>query len=168
MWVGGEEVARHRGGFTSFTADLGVRADEEELTIVVRARDTRDEPQARGKQATWFANTHCQYTRTTGIWQTVWLESVPQAYLERPRITPDANVALDLDAPVRHGRVGQRVPAADPRRVGEVLVEVDVRRSRDVARLVLLATGRSAHEVAHVEDGDLAEHGVEFGDGDER
>jgi len=88
VWVGGEEVARHRGGFTSFTADLGVRDDEEELVITVRARDTRDEPQARGKQATWFANTECFYTRTTGIWQTVWLEPVPEAHIRSAHIEP--------------------------------------------------------------------------------
>ncbi len=56
-------------------------------------------------------------------------------------------VAAHTGAP--HGRlepcrVGQRVPAAGARRVGEVLVEVDVRRSGDVARLVLLAAGRAA------------------------
>ena len=61
----------------------------EEATIVVRARDTRHGPQARGKQSTWYANHGCHYTRTTGIWQTVWLEPVPDVHLRRPRITPD-------------------------------------------------------------------------------
>jgi beta-galactosidase/beta-glucuronidase len=49
VWVNGTEVARHRGGFTPFTADLGeVAVSGEELTIVVRARDSRHGVQARG------------------------------------------------------------------------------------------------------------------------
>ncbi|SOC53835.1 glycoside hydrolase family 2 protein [Ornithinimicrobium cerasi] len=123
VWLDGVEVGRHRGGHTSFTLDLtDALAGRRSATLVVRARDPRHEPLPRGKQATWFANTHCQYTRTTGIWQTVWLESVPTAYLERPRITPDANVALDLDATVRHGRVGQRVRAVLSDDAGQVAV----------------------------------------------
>jgi Glycosyl hydrolases family 2, sugar binding domain len=50
VWVNGVEVARHRGGFTPFTADLrGVAKPGEEVTIVVRARDSRQGAQARGK-----------------------------------------------------------------------------------------------------------------------
>ncbi|MFJ4713803.1 glycoside hydrolase family 2 protein [Streptomyces sp. NPDC088785] len=114
VWANGTEVARHRGGFTPFTADLGdVAAPGGELTLVVRARDTRHGPQARGKQATWFANSHCHYTRTTGIWQTVWLEPVPRAVaLRRPRITPDlASGAFHLELPLTGNAPGHRVRA---------------------------------------------------------
>ena len=86
VWANGVEVARHRGGFTPFSADLSsVVGPGEEVEITVRARDLHREVQARGKQATWFANTHCHYTRTTGIWQTVWLEGVPPVAVERLR-----------------------------------------------------------------------------------
>ncbi|MDX6320884.1 MAG: hypothetical protein QOF52_742 [Propionibacteriaceae bacterium] len=89
VWVNDVEVARHRGGFTPFQADLsGVVNAGEEATIVVRARDPRSGPQARGKQSVSFANEACNYTRTTGIWQTVWMEPVPAASLRRPRIVP--------------------------------------------------------------------------------
>ena len=89
VWVNGIEVARHRGGFTPFAADLdGVASGGEEVEIVVRARDSRTAPQARGKQATWYDSTHCQYTRTTGIWQTVWLEAVPRTHIRSLRIFP--------------------------------------------------------------------------------
>src|ERR1700754_1639816 len=50
VWVDGTEVARHRGGFSPFTADLGARAGET-VRIVVRARDTPHGPQARGHRA---------------------------------------------------------------------------------------------------------------------
>ncbi|MFI9831078.1 glycoside hydrolase family 2 protein [Streptomyces sp. NPDC051913] len=114
VWANGQEVARHRGGFTSFTADLGdVVAAGEELTVVVRARDSRHTVQARGKQATWYANSHCHYTRTTGIWQTVWLEPVPRTVaLRRPRITPElATGSFLVELPLSANVAGHRVRA---------------------------------------------------------
>lgn len=103
VWVNGEEVTRHRGGFTSFSADLGERAGQD-IVIVVRARDLRHEVQARGKQATWYDNTHWQYTRTTGIWQTVWLEAVGRTSIRHLAITPDVagrrfRIRARLDGP---------------------------------------------------------------------
>jgi hypothetical protein len=102
VWADGFEVARHRGGFTPFTADLqGVAAPGKRVTITVRARDSRHDLQARGKQATWYANSECSYTRTTGIWQTVWLEGVPPLHLRRPRITPDlGSGTFNITAPL--------------------------------------------------------------------
>ena len=89
VWVNDVEVARHRGGFSSFTASLaGIAIAGDEVTIVVRARDTPTEPQARGKQSTWYRNTGCNYTRTTGIWQTVWLEPVAAAHIRSLNIVP--------------------------------------------------------------------------------
>jgi beta-galactosidase/beta-glucuronidase len=114
VWVAGagaddtaREVGRHRGGFTSFTFDLtaraGVRAGDT-VTVIVRARDDRDAPQARGKQSTEYANHDADYTRTTGIWQTVWLEPVPEIALLRPRITPDFESAtFTVEVPVGAG-----------------------------------------------------------------
>ena len=111
VWVNGVEVGRHRGGHSSFSLDItSALAADRSAVVVVRARDPRHEVLPRGKQATWFENTHCNYTRTTGIWQSVWLESVPASYLARPRITPEAGGGtFDLDIPVSHGRLGQRV-----------------------------------------------------------
>jgi len=122
VWVNGVEVARHRGGFTPFTADLaGVAGPGEEAAVVVRARDSRHGPQARGKQATWYANSGCHYTRTTGIWQTVWMEPVPDAHLRRPRITPDlANGAFHLCLPLSRTGEGLRVRAVLEDGDGEV------------------------------------------------
>ncbi|MGW7255162.1 glycoside hydrolase family 2 protein [Streptomyces sp. NPDC054834] len=114
VWVDGTEVARHRGGFTPFTADLGdLAAPGREVAVVVRARDSRHGVQARGKQSTWYANSHCHYTRTTGIWQTVWLEPVPRSVaLGRPRITPDlASGSFHLELPLTANLPGHRVRA---------------------------------------------------------
>jgi len=90
VWANGVEIARHRGGFTPFRADLppDVRAGDE-VVIVVRARDDHRQGKPQGKQSTTYANSGVHYTRTTGIWQTVWLEPLPETFMERPRITPD-------------------------------------------------------------------------------
>ncbi|WP_420037094.1 glycoside hydrolase family 2 protein [Streptomyces sp. cg28] len=141
VWANGTEVARHRGGFTPFTADLGdIAAPGEELTLVVRARDTRHGPQARGKQATWFANSHCHYTRTTGIWQTVWLEPVPRTVaLRRPRITPDlASGTFYLELPLTGNAPGHRVRAtlADER---GAIVTAEARADLDLSPRLALA-----------------------------
>ncbi|MFJ9831561.1 glycoside hydrolase family 2 protein [Streptomyces sp. NPDC101169] len=124
VWVDGTEVARHRGGFTPFTADLGdLAAPGRELTVVVRARDSRHGVQARGKQATWYANSHCHYTRTTGIWQTVWMEPVPRsAALRRPRVTPDlASNSFHVELPLTANAPGHRVRATLSDRDGAVV-----------------------------------------------
>jgi beta-galactosidase/beta-glucuronidase len=104
VWADGVEVARHRGGFTPFSANLGKCAGQT-VTVVVRARDKHGIPQARGKQANKFAPYACFYTRTTGIWQTVWLEPVSDVAMKRPRITPDvANSRFELVVPLTaHG-----------------------------------------------------------------
>lgn len=139
VWVNGTEVARHRGGFTPFTADLsGVAGPGEQAVVVVRARDSRHGVQARGKQATWFANTHCNYTRTTGIWQTVWLEAVPDLHIRRPRITPDvANSAFHVEVPLSANRRGHTVLVVVSDEAGEVS-RAEVRADLDLAPRLLL------------------------------
>lgn len=140
VWVNGTEVVRHRGGFTPFTADLhGVAAPGEEVAITVRARDPRGGPQARGKQSTRYANHACHYTRTTGIWQTVWLEPVPDVHLRRPRVTPDlAGSAFQLELPLSGNRPGHRVRAVLTDADGEV-VRAEARADLDLAPRLHLA-----------------------------
>ena len=89
VWVNGEEVARHEGGHTPFAADLaGLRAEGNEL--VVRAEDAPADPTIpRGKQSWKPGSEGIFYTPTSGIWQTVWLEPLPNPSLESARIDPD-------------------------------------------------------------------------------
>jgi beta-galactosidase/beta-glucuronidase len=143
VWVDGEEVVRHRGGFTPFTADLGHRTGT--VTVVVRARDDHRGPQARGKQSTRYDNYECLYTRTTGIWQTVWAEPVPDVSLGRPRITPDvAGSTFHLEQPLRRtgtGSAGDRAGwtvSASVRDAGGEVVTATVRADLDLSpRLTL-------------------------------
>ena len=107
IWVNGKEVTRHRGGFTPFSALLRDVTGGDTFTVVVRARDDWSSPKARGKQSQQYAPYACLYTRTTGIWQTVWMEPVPAAALRRPRLTPDlANSAFHLEQPLTQNAPG--------------------------------------------------------------
>ena len=79
VWVNGTMVCSHAGGYTPFHADITDALKEGELQeIVVRAEDDpEDLAKPRGKQD-WQLEPHSiWYPRTTGIWQTVWLETVP-------------------------------------------------------------------------------------------
>jgi beta-galactosidase/beta-glucuronidase len=142
VWVDGIEVVRHRGGWTPFTVDLG--AVEGQLRVVVRARDTHRGPQARGKQSSEWANHACDYTRTTGIWQTVWAEPVPEVHLRRPRITPDlAADAFHLELPVSNNRPGTsiRVQLLDGT---NVVTTATVRADLDLSPRLTLMIGAGA------------------------
>ncbi|EPD63777.1 glycoside hydrolase family 2 protein [Streptomyces sp. HGB0020] len=139
VWVNGREVVRHSGGFTPFSADLGdIVSPGEDATIVVRARDTATGPQARGKQSTEYANHSCVYTRTTGIWQTVWMEPVADTHFKRPRITPDlAGGCFHVEVPLNGRRTGHHV-RAELRDAQGLVTESRIDAGLDLAaRLVL-------------------------------
>ena len=123
VWVNGEEVGRHRGGFSPFSCDISdVASAGEEITIVLRARDDGQKPQPRGKQARDYGPEGAIYVRTTGIWQSVWLEPVPDFSLRRPRITPDlANQTLRLEQPISGNAKGLRLRATLSDGEGEVV-----------------------------------------------
>ena len=90
VWANGALVAEHEGGHTPFTADVTEALSGDTLEIVVRAEDDpRDLGQPRGKQD-WEIEPHViWYPRTTGIWQTVWLERVPETRIADLHWTSD-------------------------------------------------------------------------------
>ena len=136
VWADGIEVARHRGGFTPFRADLadaGVGAGDE-VEIVVRARDPKDAAQARGKQSTWFRPTHAVYPRTTGIWQTVWLEGVPTDEIRSLRILPAlASRSFGIDVPLSRSTPGTRLEVTASVPGGQEVARAEVRADLDLA-----------------------------------
>ena len=153
VWVNGSEVVRHRGGFTPFTADLtGVAEPGSTATIVVRARDPRSGPQARGKQSVEYHNARCNYTRTTGIWQTVWLEPVPQTYLRRPRITPNlAAGSFTVTAPMSGNQPGSSIRVTVRDTDGEV-AQAEAAADLDLAPSVWVVLPHDRRRVWSIED----------------
>ncbi len=123
VWVNGVEVGRHTGGFTPFACDCSKAVKPGEVaTVVVRARDPWWLPQPRGKQTGEFVPSGARYGRTTGIWQSVWMEPVPQSSLERPRITPDVEAGcFRVEVSVSRPRAGLVASAVLRDQRGEVV-----------------------------------------------
>jgi hypothetical protein len=88
VYINGKEVGSHTGGYTAFSFDITnyLRTGKNEL--VVKVFDPSDQGiNPHGKQTLEPANIY--YTASSGIWQTVWLESVASSYLTELNITPD-------------------------------------------------------------------------------
>jgi beta-galactosidase/beta-glucuronidase len=108
-WVNGVCVCEHEGGYTPFSCDITDVAGRGDFELVVRAEDDPgDLCKPRGKQD-WRQQPHSiWYPRTTGIWQTVWLERVPSTRIGRVAFTPDLaqwQIGLEmwLEGPPRPG-----------------------------------------------------------------
>lgn len=126
VWVNDVKVGSHTGGFTPFSFDITAALNANgKNTLTVKVWDPTDKgPQPRGKQVSrpegiW-------YTPVSGIWQTVWLEPVPQRYIENLRITPD----------IDNHRLTVEVQTSDP--VASDLLEVAVYDGE-----ALVASGKS-------------------------
>lgn len=99
--VNGKSAGRHSGGYTSFKFDITDLAVDGENEIFILCEDDVKNPLVcRGKQSEQKKSHDCDYTRTTGIWQTVYIEYTPQEYIENFRIYPDAencSVTISVD-----------------------------------------------------------------------
>ena len=109
VWVNGISVGSHTGGYTPFSFDIPAALAKGENTLRVRVWDPTDEGyQPRGKQVNnpngiW-------YTPVSGIWQTVWLEAVPQQYIREVRTTPDLDrKTFRVEVPVCNAQPGDLV-----------------------------------------------------------
>ncbi len=92
LFVNGKKAGYHKGGYISFSFDITEHLTVGENEIIVSVKDdTRHPAIPMGKQSDRLESYGCSYTRTTGIWQTVWLEFTGRAYIKRRKITPDAD-----------------------------------------------------------------------------
>ena len=88
VWVNGNHLACHQGGFTSFSIDITDALCDSVQELVVRVWDPTDDGyQLRGKQS--LEPHTIYYTAVTGIWQTVWIEPVMQEHISRVTTFPD-------------------------------------------------------------------------------
>jgi beta-galactosidase/beta-glucuronidase len=91
VWVNDRPVAEHEGGHVPFVVDVTryLRHDGPQRVTVQALDDPLDLEKPRGKQD-WKLEPHgIWYPRTTGIWQTVWLEPVPETYVRAVKWTPN-------------------------------------------------------------------------------
>ena len=100
LYVNGKKVGTHRGGYISFQFDITDYLLESDNYVTVYVEDDiRSERQIAGKQSRILDSHGCYYTRTTGIWQTVWMEAVEPAYVKSYKVyanISDPSVALDV------------------------------------------------------------------------
>ncbi|SDF12503.1 Glycosyl hydrolases family 2, TIM barrel domain [Mucilaginibacter pineti] len=93
VFVNGREVGSHEGGYTAFSMDISSALHDGQNEILIKVYDPSDAGYGpRGKQV--LNPRSIYYTPTSGIWQTVWMETVPAAYIESLDITPDIDKGL--------------------------------------------------------------------------
>ena len=138
VFVDGQLAGQHEGGHTPFSVDVTAAARRGEALLVVRAEDhPTDVHQPRGKQD-WHEEPHrIWYKRTTGIWQSAWLEVVPRRHVSRVQVGSDMATAtvwadLDLEGDVAGSWLRVRLAFED-----EVLAEQQQRVLDNRARVVL-------------------------------
>ena len=125
VWVNGRLAVEHEGGHTPFSADITpLLVDGAAQAVVVRAEDDpHDLQQPRGKQYWEREPGYIWYHRTSGIWQTVWLEALPRIAVAEIRWTPDVDrfgvgMVLRLDATPPPGwRLRLRLKGDRPERI---------------------------------------------------
>ncbi|MFO7636195.1 MAG: glycoside hydrolase family 2 TIM barrel-domain containing protein [Clostridia bacterium] len=133
VWVNGKHAGMHKGGYSSFCFDISPLLKDKSNTLVVYARDdNRSGKQPSGKQSDRFHSYGCLYTRTTGIWQTVWLELVPATHIKSLKFFPDPeNACLHIQADMT-GAAGKFTAQAsfNSEPVGEASCIVPGRKAR--------------------------------------
>ena len=155
VWVNGLFVGRHEGGHTPFTLDVtgSLRPDGAEQVVVVRAEDRPDDvSQPRGKQD-WRPEPHgVWYHRTTGIWQPVWLERVPDLHVTDVHWVADVPRAA-VGVELRLSRV-PRQPVTVRIRLGlgeELLAEQTVSMADDVLHhTIALPAARNGQDLSRL------------------
>ena len=112
-WVNGRAVGHHRGGHTPFSLDVTDALAAGENRLVLRVLDPgSDRSIPRGKQYWKRDSASIFYTRTTGIWQPVWMEPVDRVHLSTLRVTPDVDRSrAEVEVTAAAARDGLRLRA---------------------------------------------------------
>ncbi|MDR2822694.1 MAG: hypothetical protein LBV58_04005 [Acholeplasmatales bacterium] len=102
VFINGNEVFTHKGGNTKFSINITnyIKKNENDLVVYVYDPST-DETISRGKQAWELEPSSIWYDRTSGIYQTVWIEEIDRLGIKNIKITPDIDngeIILDVEA----------------------------------------------------------------------
>ena len=99
VFINGIGVIEHKGGYTPVcgTVTKALHPGLNRVTVYVED-DVRNPMQTRGKQSEHFYSHGCDYTRTTGIWQTVWLEFVPKTRIAGVKFFPEISGHVTVQA----------------------------------------------------------------------
>lgn len=125
VWVNGYYAIKHIGGYTSFKSDITKYLNTGENVVVVKCKDTLSADVPRGKQSPKFERFGCWYIPTTGIWQSVWLETFKKDCID------DYSLETDIDEGVIKGEVNVLHGVADTLKTtvfwgGEIVAETTV------------------------------------------
>ena len=125
VYINKKKVGTHKGGYTSFSFDITDYIEDGENAVMIHALDdNRTGLQPRGKQSALYHSHGCDYTRTTGIWQTVWLEMIPQTHIQSLKYYPDAaNGILNIKALVTGNDTLTAVAYYEGKEVGRASVK---------------------------------------------
>lgn len=97
--VNGKPAGRHKGGYTPIALDItDLVTDGENEIFILCEDDVKNSLVPRGKQSEKLKSHGCDYTRTTGIWQSVWLEYTPQSYIKSFKLYPDISGKITVEA----------------------------------------------------------------------
>ena len=129
VFVNGKLVGTHSGGYTSFKFDItSFLSDSDNFVTVYAEDDLRSERQMSGKQCHNLYSEGCLYTRTTGIWQTAWLEAVEPAYTVNYKVYANvSDPSVTLCVTTSNESVGGRLKvsaAYDGREVGKTYSDI--------------------------------------------
>lgn len=104
VFINGKVLGKHEGGYLPFSFDITEYLHEENH-LIVKVVDTLSEKYPYGKQKKKRGG--MWYTPVSGIWQNVWMEQVPDTYIEKIKLTPDDHsLKLQVESTVVFGKIG--------------------------------------------------------------
>lgn len=151
VWVNGAHLIHHEGGHTPFTVTVPEPADGFEIVVRVED-DPHDLGQPRGKQD-WAEQRHVVwYDRTSGIWQPVWLESVPRTHVSHLEWHPnvgrgETELSIELSARPLPGTRLRVVVHRGAEILAEQTVTLRETRTRTVIAIEALRNGQALEDM---------------------
>lgn len=147
VFVNGKAAGTHKGGYVSFRMEITDLVVPGENVITVNAiDDSREHLIPSGKQSSQFYSYRCFYSRTTGIWQTVWLEFTPKDYVDYVKFDTDpetCSVVMTLDL------VGCADLKAEVTYEGKVVGEIQVANAAGQLKLPVKLSEKHLWEPGH-------------------